>query len=42
MTTPIKQTQPVNPNTIPMPKLNTIVNDFVLKTINHMNKYVIS
>jgi hypothetical protein len=25
-------------NTIPMPKLTTILNDFIVKTVNHLNK----
>lgn len=25
-------------NTIPMPKLTTMLNDFIVKTVNHLNK----
>jgi len=27
-----------NINTMPLPKITTLINDFILKTTNHLNK----
>lgn len=38
MTHNLKTTTNLTINTIPLPKLTTILNEFIVKTVNHLNK----